>query len=168
MAQTKAKTFDDVPLDTVLAREKKAIELIAQLAALYPELTTLSEEDRRHSLGRYREGETEALRSVIKAIESDVSDFKSLADADEGHDPNTVETGLISARLDKRDSLARVATRIARFSQSVADTELEMGELSRLFLLAAYRIARGVARTDKKVRAIIAPALSFYSKTRTG
>src|SRR5690242_15793654 len=59
-----------MPTTELQKRAEKAEQLLAQLAELFPGLVTMTETDRRHSDGRMRDGEPEALTAVIEVAEN--------------------------------------------------------------------------------------------------
>lgn len=152
----------EMPLAELTRRVEQAEALVAQAQALLPGLRTLTEDDRRHSIGRFRSGETEVLQRVIDAIRAHPAYFASLADEDEGHDPSQLEVELIADRLARRDLLARLQISFTSLEQPLSDSVMHLGEQTRGVLLAAYRIGRTMARTDRKLRDLIAPVIDFY------
>jgi len=152
----------EMPLAELTRRVEQADALIAQAQALLPGLRTLTEDDRRHSIGKFRSGETEVLHRVLDAIRAQPAYFASLADEDEGRDPSQLEVELIADRLARRDLLARLQVRFASLEQPLSDSVMHLGEQTRGVLLAAYRIARTMARTDRKLRDLIAPVIDYY------
>jgi hypothetical protein len=155
-------TPDKVPIEELRKQTKKALELAAELRSLFQELTELTEEDRKFSQGRMRTGEADILRSVLDAVDLQPEYFKSLADEDEGHDPGRFETDLLRDRLERRALYLQVADALDPIVTGLNDTALHFGGLTRPAVLAAYRIAKTLARTDRKMKTAIAKAIDFY------
>ncbi|HND13047.1 MAG TPA: hypothetical protein PKI49_07690 [Pseudomonadota bacterium] len=159
---TKNESVFDLPLAELTQRVEKAMSLLAEAQALLPGLRTLTEDDRRHSGGKFRTGESEVLHRVLDAIRAQPAYFASLSDEDDGNDPTQLEVDLIADRLARRDLLSQLQAKFAAVEQPLSDSVLHLGEQTRGVLLAAYRIARTVARTDRKLRDQIAPVIDFY------
>src|SRR5262245_6566875 len=98
-----------LPLLELKKRVEKALELIGQVRELFPDLVELTEEERKYSQGRMRTDEPAAMRTVLDAVDASPEYFKSLADEDEGHDPNKFETDLLRDRLERRELYRQVA-----------------------------------------------------------
>ena len=155
--------IDILPLKDMRAKVERALVLIAELKALFP-LVTMTEDDRKHSQGRLRDGETAALTATLDVVDLVPKLFESLADKDEGYDPNRFESDLLRERLERRELLARVDSALAPIATRLSDSVLFLGGLCRPAVLAAYRIAKTVSATDKKIRAVLAPAIDFYGR----
>jgi hypothetical protein len=158
-----ARSLDELSIAELKARKARALELIAELRALVPGTVTLTEDERRHSLGRLRDGEHDALRLVLDVVDSAPKYFESLADEDEGHEPGRFETNLLRDRLARREILAEIQQAIEPVATGLADTVLHLGGQVRPAVLAAYRIAKTVSRTDRKLRSALSGAIDFYS-----
>ncbi len=161
-SEAKNPSVFDLPLAELERRVEKVQALLSEAQALLPGLRTLTEEDRRHSNGRLRAGEGAILERVLDAVRAQPSYFVSLADEDEGHDPTRLEVELIADRLARRNLLAQLQGQFAAVEQPLSDTVLHLGEQTRTVLLAAYRIARTLARSDHKLRDLIAPVIDYY------
>jgi len=151
-------------VDTLRQRVERARALVREIEALFPGLTTLSEDDRRASDGRVRgDEERGALSSILDAVDANPAVFACLADKDDGVDPTRVETGLLRDRLARQQCLADLSALLAPIARSVEDTALEQGERCKPVILAAYQIARPVAKHDAAMRAKLVPAIDYYS-----
>lgn len=148
-------------------REAKFDELLAQIVALFPEAHKLAKGDRRASQGKMGEEESAALRGVIDAIDLQPAVFQSLADDDEGHDPNKVETELLRERLDTHAIYSRIAEKLYDAATPLSDSALKAGALVKPVALAAYEIAKPISKRDTAMRGKIAKALDYYGG-RTG
>ncbi len=164
MPKSEAKKLSvfDMPLAELERRVDKVESLLIEAQSLLPGLRTMTEDDRRHTNGKLRSGESAIFLNILAAIRAQPSYFASLADEDEGEDPNSLEVELIADRLSRRDLLARVQSKISTVEQPLADSVLHLGEQTRTVLLAAYRIARTLARSDRKLRDLIAPVIDYY------
>lgn len=151
-----------LPLPELEKRAEKALDLIGQIKELFPELIEMTEEERKYSQGRMRTEEPAAMRTVLEAVDQSPEYFKSLADEDEGHDPNKFETGLLRDRLERREIYRRVAEALDPLATGFSDTALHYGALVRPAVLAAYRIAKTISLSDQRMRTILAKAIDFY------
>ncbi len=161
------KTHDDIlemPIAELEKRVAKAKEHLAAIDELLPGLVGLTPEARKHSNGKFRTGEPEALGSVLAAAKKKPQLFESLAAMDHGYDAKKFEVDVIKDRLARVEVLAELATALDETSQSVADTTLHLGELARPVMLSAYAIAKSVSVTDGAVADAIRPALDFYAR----
>lgn len=157
-----ARSIEDMSVEELQSRVETGREHVRALAALFPGLLTLTEEDRTHSQGRMRAGEAQVIGSVLDAVDASPAYFTSLADVDEGHDPNVFETGLLRERLAKRELMQGLAAELAPVSNGMADSVLHFGGQVRPPTLAAYRLGKVVAQTDRKMRGALAMAIDFY------
>jgi len=156
----------DMPLDEFQQRQRKALEAAERFRAtveeLFPGLVTLSSEARAHAQ-RLQDGEDAVLLTVCDLIDQKPQMFESLADEDEGHDPNRYETALQRERIAKWQSLREVAKTLAAGSDLVDDSLLYLANLFRPSLRAAIQIAKPVAKRDPHVQTMLAQALDFIS-----
>src|SRR5438128_2072309 len=97
--------LEGMSIEELRRRVQKGRELLAQLEGLFPGMVTMTAEERLHSDGRLRNGESAELTAVLDAVDSAPQYFTSLADKDEGRDPTKFETGLLRERLVRRDLL---------------------------------------------------------------
>jgi len=58
-----------------------------------------------------------ALRGVVGAMDVQPVAFDSLADDDEGHDPNKLETALLRDRFDRHEIYLSLAAELKRISK---------------------------------------------------
>ena len=155
-----------------LARELRASRWLAidlspaaaEIDALLPGLVTMTDDDRRHSDGKLRDGEADALASVLDVADRYPQYFTVLADKDGGVDPRTFETALLRDHIARRKIFAALADTADALATPLTDTVLTLGEQVRPVLLAAYQIAKPIAGADDKVRSALAPALDFYGR----
>lgn len=134
------------------------------IAQLLPGLVTLTEDERRHSDGKTRAGEADALSSVADAADLRPQYFAPLAAKDGGTDPKQFETDLLRDHLVRRKILAELLTASEGLTTPISDTVLSLGEHVRPVLLAAYQIAKPLAAQDDALRTKLAPALDFYGR----
>ena len=156
------KPTEDLELADLIKRADKARALRTELRALFPEAHIMPKDDRRSSTGKIGADESVALQSVVDAIDLEPALFRSLADEDEGHDPERLETELIRSRFAQRDAYAKLAAEIGEVQQALADAALALGALVVPVTRAAYEIAKPVSRRNAALRAKIAPALEYY------
>jgi hypothetical protein len=167
MTMSKPTKYDSVftmPIDELEKRVARALELLREVDELLPGLVVMTDEDRRHSDGRLRDGEPVALRAVIDVAEKHPQFFTVLADKDGGVDPTAFETELLRDHLARRTLLAQVARAADELTAPLGDTVLRLGEQVRPVLMSAYQIAKAVAAADGKVRSALAPALDFFAR----
>lgn len=157
-------TIDTLPIEKLRSNVQAARALLAQLEALLPGLVSLPDTDRRHSDGRFRDGESDVLRSLIGLCEKSPQYFAVLADRDQGSDPNRLETQLLRERLERRDLLDGLSNELAPLLGKLSDSVLSLGELTRPVLLAVYQIAKPLAQHDAKIRTALSDAMNFYSR----
>lgn len=155
-------SIHSMPLSELAERVARAEQLAREIDELFPGLAPLTDDERLHTSGRFRDGEEEALRAMLAGARLRPELFASLADKDEGHDPGTFEVELLEDRLARRALLQRLSVALAPVADKASDTMLHLGDQSRPVLLAAYRIAKTVAETDDKLRQKISGALNFY------
>lgn len=59
--ENSVESLENLPIEELRKRAQRAIELAAELKALFPDLIELSELERKYSQGRMRRGEPEIL-----------------------------------------------------------------------------------------------------------
>jgi hypothetical protein len=150
-------------IDDLEDRVAKAKRLFIEIAELLPGLTTMTEHDRRHSNGKMRDGEGDALTSVLDVADKHPQYFAALADKDGGIDPEVFETDLLRDHLARRRLLGDLVTTSVSVAAPISDSVLLLGQQVRPVLLAAYSIAKPIAANDEKVKGMLAPALDFYA-----
>jgi hypothetical protein len=157
------KTQDtEVTIADLRKRHTQAKRLLAELRALFPEAHGMAKDDRRRSQGKLGAAESKALRGVVDAIDIEPAIFASLADEDEGHDPNRLETDLLRDRFDRLDLYAEIAAELEAVAGVFSDKALTIGAQVKPVTLAAYEIAKPVSKRHPKIREKIAPTLDYY------
>ncbi|WP_434045418.1 MULTISPECIES: hypothetical protein [Sorangium] len=160
-------TWEDMPIDEFRARAEKAKAMAAELAekldGLFPGLVTMTKEQRQ-TAPRLRDGEHAMLHKVLDVVEMKPALFESLADQDEGMDPNRFETALLRERIEKHLLFSKVAESLAPVGGELGDSTLYTAIKFRETLYAAYRIAKTHAQTDRKVMDVLAPVIDFMRK----
>ena len=160
-------TWEDMPLPEFITRAGKAKEAAGRFAAeireLFPGLVTLTKEQRKFA-PKLRDGEHAVLVKVLDVADLKPALFESIADADEGTDPNKFETDLLRERIEKHRLFTEIAAELEPLAEQVADSPLYLAGLFREALSAAYRIAKTHAETDKRINDILAPVLDFMRK----
>jgi hypothetical protein len=159
-----AVNIDTMPLEELRKRVARATELLDEVEQLLPGMTSMPEPDRRHSNGRLRDGEPAALGRVLDVAARWPRYFTVLADLDEGHDPEQFETAVLRERLERRNLLSDLGGRIEPLARKIDDSVLQLGEMTRPVILAAYQIAKSIATHDMDLRAVLAPVLDFYGR----
>ncbi|WP_433933228.1 hypothetical protein AB3662_03235 [Sorangium cellulosum] len=160
-------TWEDMPIDEFRSRAEKAkamaVEFVEKLDELFPGLVTLTKEQRQ-TAPRLRDGEHAMLHKVLDVVEMKPALFESLADQDEGMDPNRFETALLRERIEKHLLFSKVAESLAPVGGELGDSTLYTAIKFRETLYAAYRIAKAHAQTDRKVMDVLAPVIDFMRK----
>ena len=153
---------DDLPVVELKKRAAKARTLLAEARALFPNARRVAKDDRRSSQGRLGADEATALRSVVDAMEAEPAIFSVLADEDEGHHPNKLETDLLRDRFDRQQLYAELSAEVADLASLLSDSALTVGALVKPITLAGYEIAKPLSKRHKVIREKIAPALDYY------
>ncbi|WP_437690023.1 hypothetical protein [Sorangium sp. So ce176] len=160
-------TWEDMPIDEFRSRAEKAkamaAELVEKLDELFPGLVTLTKEQRQ-TAPRLRDGEHAMLHKVLDVVDMKPALFESLADQDEGMDPNRFETALLRERIEKHLLFSKVAESLAPVGGELGDSTLYTAIKFRETLYAAYRIAKTHAQTDRKIMDVLAPVIDFMRK----
>lgn len=160
-------TWEDIPLEEFRLRAQKAkgmaIEFARGIEELFPGLVTLTKEQRK-SAPRLREGEHEMLNKVLDVVDLKPVLFESLADEDDGMNPNELETSLLRERIEKHRLLSEVIAELSGLDGQLGDSALYGAAKFRDVLYAAYRIAKTHAATDRKVNDILAPVIDFMRR----
>lgn len=145
-------TWEDMPSEEFRARAEKAKALAAgfveEIDLLFRGLVTLTKEQRQ-TAPRLREVEHVMLQKVLDVMDMKPALFESLADQDEGMDPNRVETALLRDRGEKHRLFGEVAESLSSVGGEVGDSTLYVATKFRDTLYAAYRIAKAHAQTDR-------------------
>jgi hypothetical protein len=149
-------------VDELKQRALKARTLLGEIHALFPEAHGLAKDDRRRSQGKMGADEAAALRGVVDAMDVQPAVFDSLADDDEGHDPNKLETALLRDRFDRHEIYSSLAAEFEAAASVLSDTALAMGALVKPVALAGYEIAKPISKRNEAVRGKISKALDFY------
>lgn len=160
-------SFEDMPLEQFRANIEEAKELahafVVKIHELFPGLVTLTKEQRA-AAPRLREGEHDNFLAILRIVDMKPQLFESLADSDEGMDPNKFETDLLRDRIEKHRLLGELAAELAPLSEQIGDSPLYLASLFRDAMSAAYRIAKTHAETDKKIMDVLAPVVDFMRK----
>jgi hypothetical protein len=145
-------------------RVGKVLDLLNQIDELLPGLLELPEEDRKHSSGRFRTGELEALSALLSIADKKPALFEALADKDNGTDPERFETNLLADRLQRIEALSALAAFADGLQSAINDTRLHLGDLSRPVLLAMYQIVKPHTKLDPSLASMAKPTLDFYGQ----
>ncbi len=152
----------DMPLDELESRVGQAGTLMKQAFALFPGLLVLTDEERRYSNGRFRNGEGQMYLTILAVMEAFPTFFEGLADLDQGVDPTKVETPLLRDRLQRAEILARLLDPAGQLG-GMSDTVLHLRSLVRDPVKEAYGIAKSMAKTNTKLKSMLAPVIDFYA-----
>jgi hypothetical protein len=141
----------------------QATAAVANVQTYLPGLVSLPAAQRKVVGGRFRDGEGQVLLTVLEACTANPTLVASLADEDNGVDPTTFETTLLSSRIQLAMLLAPLSATLSQLASNVDDTVLYLNELTKGPTLEAYAILKAVAKTDLSIKTAITPALDFYS-----
>lgn len=153
----------DLTAEQLAKRVERATEHLQNAADELGDLFTLTDAERRSSDGRLRDGEHVALSSVLDAADRRPSAFEVLADKDGGTNPAKFETVVLRDQLQRAVTLDELATALEDLARDVRDTQLVLGGGVRRVTLAAYEIAKPLAKHDEVVRSALAVATDFYA-----
>lgn len=155
-------TVFDMPLDELESRVAKAGALMQQAFDLFPGLLVMTDEERKYSNGRIRNGEGLMYLTVLSVVEAFPAFFEGLADLDQGIDPTKVETPLMRDRIQRAEILGRLLATTEKFG-GMSDTVLHLRGLVRDPIREAYGIAKSMAKTNVKLKSMLAPVIDFYA-----
>jgi hypothetical protein len=136
--------------------------IVASLDAF--DLASLTSEERTHSNGKLRDGETVAMTSVLDAIDARSGIFANLATKDHGTDDAVVETAPARAALARRTTMKPLGDLLNTIAGRVSDDLLAEGSTAKDVTVPAYALIQANAPIDPTLRRVAAPALSFYKK----
>ena len=152
-----------MPLDALQSRVTQAMGLWKQILVLLPGGVVFTDNERLRTQGRLRDGEEAQLLTVLDVTEAFPALFEGLADLDEGADPTRFEPKLLRDRLQRAAILAPFVDSLAYPAEhSLGDTVLHLRALARGPLSEAYGIAKAMARSNLKLKTLLAPVMDFY------
>lgn len=161
---TTSKGIESISFEELKKRAQRLDALLDEVRDLFPDLVTLTTDERRRSEGRYKKGESAMAWSVFDAIDLAPHYFVSLTSRDHGEAPTKIETPVLREQLARRDVLENVSEKLEKLAADFSDTVLHLGARVRPVTLAAYQIGKVVAASDHAVRSKIAPVIDFYSR----
>ncbi len=161
---TTSKGIECIAFEELNKRVDRAMALLEEVQRLFPDLATLTTDERRRSEGRFKSDESSMLAAVLDAVDLSPHYFVSLADRDHGEDPTKLETTLLRERLARRDLLDELSEKLEKLATDFSDTVLQLGARVRPVTLAAYQIGKVVATSDHTLRSKIAPVIDYYSR----
>src|SRR5262245_10672911 len=160
MSKTES-TVANLSLQDLKDRVKRAATNLDAIEGLIP-CTSMTDDERR-SAARFRHGEAKILKCVLDVADHAPAPFAVLADKDGGEDPKTFETDHLRDTLHRAAILDALATDLEDLARDVRDTQLALGRRARGVVLAAYEIAKVLAKHDEVIRTKLAPAIDFYA-----
>jgi hypothetical protein len=161
--QQQVHAIADVPPKQLEVRVEKILQHLDAIDALLPDAVTLTAPERRSATRLQGAGEVTALSGVLAFAAQKQELFVALADEDEGVDPSTFETALLSDRLTNAQTMASLAQRISALHTKVADSALYTTGLVKPVALKAWEIAKVYRTHYAKEGVLLAPAFDFYS-----
>ncbi|APR82198.1 Hypothetical protein A7982_07547 [Minicystis rosea] len=167
MPKGNGKSGGDAPAMSAL--EKAVQKARAAVAAAVSELEkhdleSLTPDGRLHSSGKLREGEDEAMVSILDAVDAQPGVFAALAPHDHGQDAKVVETAPARTALARRALLAPLAKDLDALLTRVSDDMISSGEKAKDVTVPAYAIIKANADIAPALRKTAAPAIGFYAK----
>ena len=145
------------------ATVESALSGISAIKAELGDTVSLTKEDRK-ALGRFRKGEPEALEGVLDVAVANPAPFTVLAASDSGQDASTFEADRLRDRLRAASLLGALADELEGIARDVRDTQLQLGADVRGPVLAAYEIAKLLARHDPTAKSLLASTIDFYAR----
>ena len=155
-------TIADLTEDALDAKAKRIIEHLDAIDAVLDEAVELTDELRLSAQRMRGEAEKEALESILDYVDTQPAAFKGLANKDEGHDPNKFETPLLRHRLANGLTLTKLVERIDQTRLALSDSALYVATLVKPPILAAYEIAKPLAKNDEKNGKKLNPATNYF------
>lgn len=155
-------TVFDMPLDELKSRVGQAHALMQQAVALFPGLYAMTDDERKFTNGRIRDGEGLQFLKLIDIMEAFPKFFEGLADLDQGIDPKQVETPLMRDRVQRAEILAKLLDDAAKLG-GLSDTVLHLRELVRDPMKEAYAISKVMARSSDALKSMLASVINFYA-----
>jgi hypothetical protein len=125
-------------------------------------LTSLTPGERTHTMGKLRDGEVEAMGNVLDVVDDNPALFSALAGKDGGTNPDVVETAPARAMLARSQDMSPVVSALQGLLTLVSDDVIASANSAKELTVPAYAIARASASADAKLKAELAPALTFY------
>lgn len=125
-------------------------------------LVVLTPEQRQHTNGRIRQGEDEAMTSILETVDAHPGAFQFMAARDHGVDDLTVETQPAYDALARRDLLLPLQTALGQVLQRVDDDMLASGGIAKDVTTQAYRIIKGNVGANPTLRTEAGKAFTFY------
>jgi hypothetical protein len=125
-------------------------------------LPVLTEEERLHTAGKLRVGEPAAITAVFDTVDAFPQYFDTLANQDNGTDPDTVETQPARTGLATAESLQPIIPMLAELQTMVSDGIFANADIAKALSVPAYAIGKTLSKTNPKLRTSLAPAISFY------
>jgi hypothetical protein len=155
-------TIADVSEEVLTARGAKIIGHLEAIDELLSDAVELTDDARSVAHRMRGQAEKEALESVLDYVDTMPAAFKGLANKDEGHDPNKFETGLLRHRLANGLTLTKLVERFDETRLALSDSALYVATLVKPPILAAYEIAKPLAKNDEKNGKNLNPATNYF------
>jgi hypothetical protein len=167
--KTKAKTKTTKKTTTTTSFAAAIADVLATAQAMRAsldalDLASLTEEERRHSAGKLRNGEAAAMTTILDTVDAFPQAFEALAPKDNGVNPNVVETAPSRASLARSQTLAPLAIVLESLVTRVSDDMLASAASAKEVTTPAYAIGKANAASNPKVRKSLATAIDFYTK----
>jgi hypothetical protein len=128
-------------------------------------LASLTEDERKHSAGKLRNGEAAAMTTILDTVDLFPAVFAALADKDGGFDANLVETAPSRALIARAQVLAPFAAVVETILSRVSDDMLSSAATAKEVTGPAYAIGKANATSNPKVKRALSTAIDFYAKS---
>jgi hypothetical protein len=166
--ETHSDDIAEMPADALRARQKEIFDLLDQIDAKMRGAVELDEAARERAQRLRGRAEKEAIESILDYADARPESFAHFADRDRGHDPGAFETALLRDRLEGALIMAEIVDRLDSTRQKVSDSSIYLTSLVKPVALAAFEVARPLARIDKKNGEKLSSALNFYGAIDRG
>jgi hypothetical protein len=146
-----------------------AVQMGQQVRAM--NLTSLTPEERMHTMGKLRDGEADAMNAVYDTMDKFPGVFWALATKDGGTNANVVETAPARASLASAQDLGPVLSALEALTTHVSDHVIASANAAKEVSVPAYAIGRTSAKQDPAIRTSLSKALEFYgmpNRIKTG
>lgn len=160
--KTSSLGFAGITAAELSARKAAIVAHLDEIDAEMHDAVELADEDRSRAQRVRGPGEKKALASVLDYVDARPEAFLRLADRDDGVDPERFETALLRDRLEGAAILSSILERLDETRRRISDAALYLSNLVKPTALAAYEIAKPLARSDKKAGQKLNGARDYY------
>lgn len=156
-------TVSEMDVEELRVRTRKARDLLGQLVALLPGLIHMSVDERRHTKGRLKVGESEAMKKLLVAAGKHPQLFVALADKDGGKDPKLFEPQPAIDHLDRVAVLQGLSAEVALLGEKLSDTLLSLGTSARAVVTPVHDLINATRAIHPQLATDAAEGMEFYA-----